>query len=131
MKFRRCIANVQVMYCGDWWRSNFFMNLTVREVTDVSFDPAIFFLTVGSILFFFLVSNQPCIAETGMLPEISPSLQVDCKYYNSGQQPRVSINVFVVLFHFRMDDQRSSNNSCEGVMVTENLSDARGPREQS
>jgi CCR4-NOT complex subunit CAF16 len=22
----------EVMYCGDWWRSNFFMNLTVREV---------------------------------------------------------------------------------------------------
>merc|ERR1719443_695610 len=29
-----------VMYCGDWWRSNFFMNLTVREVMGKNADTA-------------------------------------------------------------------------------------------
>merc|ERR550537_854379 len=28
----------EVMYCGDWWRANFFMNLTVREVMGKNAD---------------------------------------------------------------------------------------------
>jgi CCR4-NOT complex subunit CAF16 len=30
----------EVMYCGDWWRANFFMNLPVREVLGKNADTA-------------------------------------------------------------------------------------------